>query len=126
MKRKVEQGRSMIEMLGVLAIIGILSVAGIRAYELALAKHRANETAFLTVLASVEMKAAATLGNQANMTLDVPSASGISLVNVAGYKNAGIKVDFGEDVDACKQFASTYTIGNDFSEFVVLNKCEEN
>ena len=36
-------GRSMVEMLGVLAIIGILSVAGIYGYSVAMRKHRANE-----------------------------------------------------------------------------------
>ena len=39
-----EQGRSMVEMLGVLAIIGVLSVGGIAGYTSAMNKHRANET----------------------------------------------------------------------------------
>ena len=38
-----EIGRSMVEMLGVLAVIGILSVAGIAAYSIAMNKHHANE-----------------------------------------------------------------------------------
>ena len=40
---KNENGRSMVEMLGVLAIIGILSVAGIYGYTMAMRKYRANE-----------------------------------------------------------------------------------
>lgn len=39
-----EKGRSMIEMLGVLAIIGVLSVGGIAGYSKAMAKFKANKT----------------------------------------------------------------------------------
>ncbi len=38
-----ESGRSMVEMLGVLAIIGVLSVGGIAGYTTAMNKHRANK-----------------------------------------------------------------------------------
>ncbi|MBO5441392.1 MAG: hypothetical protein J6A09_02360 [Alphaproteobacteria bacterium] len=38
-----EKGRSMIEMLGVLAIVGILSVGAISAYQKAMVKHEANK-----------------------------------------------------------------------------------
>ncbi|MBQ3695627.1 MAG: type II secretion system protein [Alphaproteobacteria bacterium] len=43
MKLKNESGRSMVEMLGVLAIIGVLSVGGIAGYTTAMRKHRVNE-----------------------------------------------------------------------------------
>lgn len=39
-----ESGRSMIEMLGVLAIIGVLSVGGIAGYSKAMTKYRINKT----------------------------------------------------------------------------------
>jgi Tfp pilus assembly protein PilE len=38
-----ELGRSMVEMLGVLAVIGVLSVGGITGYTYSINKHRANE-----------------------------------------------------------------------------------
>jgi len=38
-----ETGRSMVEMLGTLAIIGVLSIGGIAGYTIAMNKHRANE-----------------------------------------------------------------------------------
>ena len=38
-----ESGRSMVEILGVLAIIGVLSVGGIYEYTIAMNKHKANE-----------------------------------------------------------------------------------
>jgi len=41
---KNETGRSMIEMLGVLAIIGVLSVGGIAGYSKAMTKYRINRT----------------------------------------------------------------------------------
>ena len=41
--KSVETGRSMTEMLGVLAIIGVLSVGSIAGYRYAMDKHRANE-----------------------------------------------------------------------------------
>ncbi len=39
-----DTGRSMVEMLGTLAIIGVLSIAGIAGYRYALTKYKANET----------------------------------------------------------------------------------
>ena len=45
MTRGKQEGRSMVEMLGVLAIIGVLSVGGIYGYTVAMNKHKANEVA---------------------------------------------------------------------------------
>ena len=42
--RSEQLGRSMIEMLGVLAIIGVLSVGGIAGYSKAMQKYRINKT----------------------------------------------------------------------------------
>ena len=41
-KLKSQSGRSMVEMVGVLAIIGVLSVGGIAGYSLSMRRHRAN------------------------------------------------------------------------------------
>ncbi|MBE6450475.1 MAG: hypothetical protein E7016_00745 [Alphaproteobacteria bacterium] len=43
MRKVCELGRSMVEMLGVLAIIGVLSVGGIAGYSKAMMKHKMNE-----------------------------------------------------------------------------------
>ena len=40
---KSQKGRSMVEMLGVLAVIGVLSVGGVYGYGVAMKKHKANE-----------------------------------------------------------------------------------
>lgn len=42
-KENGEAGRSMVEMLGVLAIIGVLSIGGIAGYNMAMNRYRANE-----------------------------------------------------------------------------------
>ena len=43
--KKSQSGRSMVEMLGVLAIIGVLSIGGIAGYTMSMRKHRANQVA---------------------------------------------------------------------------------
>ncbi len=42
LKDKLQSGRSMIEMLGVLAIVGILSAGGIAGYSMAMQHHKTN------------------------------------------------------------------------------------
>ena len=44
-KKKSESGRSMVEMLGVLAIIGVLFIGGIAGYTLSMRRYRANQVA---------------------------------------------------------------------------------
>ena len=41
--KEIQSGRSMVEMLGVLAIIGVLSVGGIAGYSMAMKRHALNE-----------------------------------------------------------------------------------
>ncbi len=43
LKKNAETGRSMVEMLGVLAIIGVLSIGGIAGYTMAMNRYRVNE-----------------------------------------------------------------------------------
>ena len=42
-KNKSQSGRSMVEMLGVLAIIGVLSIGGIAGYTMSMRRHRATQ-----------------------------------------------------------------------------------
>ncbi|MBP3687965.1 MAG: type II secretion system protein [Alphaproteobacteria bacterium] len=44
LKKNNEAGRSMVEMLGVLAIVSILSIGGISAFQKAMTKHKINKT----------------------------------------------------------------------------------
>ena len=50
--KQAERGRSMVEILGVLAIIGVLSIGGIQGYKYAMDKHRSND-----IISSVNMRA---------------------------------------------------------------------
>ena len=59
---KNESGRSMVEMLGVLAIIGVLSVGGIAGYTMAMNKYRANEIAAAAAQCGIMAVAKATTG----------------------------------------------------------------
>ena len=54
--RNNEQGRSMIEMLGVLAIVGVLSVGGIAGYSKAMNKFKANKLIDQVTMTSTNVK----------------------------------------------------------------------
>ena len=56
MKNTNESGRSMVEMLGVLAIIGVLSIGGIAGYTMAMNKVRANEIVGAVVQAAIDCR----------------------------------------------------------------------
>ena len=64
---KQETGRSMVEMLGVLAVIGVLSVGGISGYTLAMNKHRANNVAADLMKRAVVVSAQRQLGQDASL-----------------------------------------------------------
>ena len=60
-----QSGRSMVEMLGVLAIVGVLSVGGIAGYSYGMEKYRANQTVNDIMLRAVDLIAQATQGQEA-------------------------------------------------------------
>lgn len=108
-----QSGRSMVEMLGVLAIIGVLSVGGISGYSKAMAKYRANKT--LDQISLLITNIRTLYANQYNYTgldndaledFELVSAdmkSGTDYVNPFGGK---IKV---EATNGNANFAVTYT-----------------
>ena len=57
-----ESGRSMVEMLGVLAIVGVLSIGGIVGYSKAMAKYKLNKT--LNQISMIITDVHTTFGNQ--------------------------------------------------------------
>lgn len=75
-----EKGRSMIEMLGVLAIIGVLSVGGIAGYSKAMAKFRANKT--IDQVSHIVANVRILFGSQKNYT-DLGTKDGDGGTNVA-------------------------------------------
>ncbi len=87
---KNESGRSMVEMLGVLAIIGVLSVGGIAGYTIAMRKYKANEL----------LAAAAQCGILARS-----ANAGNGITGTVACGSTGLKVDY-NTVDATKMEAS--------------------
>ena len=55
MNFKAETGRSMVEMLGTLAIIGVLSIGGVVGYSYGMDKYRCNKTINDIMLRSIDM-----------------------------------------------------------------------
>ncbi|MBR5130310.1 MAG: hypothetical protein IKV03_03710 [Alphaproteobacteria bacterium] len=72
--KKLESGRSMVEMLGVLAIIGVLSIGGIAGYTMAMNRYRANEV----------LNAAQMLSVVAQSTRDTGTVPNLESIGVAG------------------------------------------
>ena len=72
MYNKEEAGRSMVEMLGVLAIVGVLSIGGISGYSKAMAKYKVNKT--LDQVSMLVTNIRTTYGNQSAYTGLTPSA----------------------------------------------------
>jgi len=56
MLKQNQSGRSMIEMLGVLAIVGVLSAGGIAGYSVAMKSHKVNKAADMIQLISTQVK----------------------------------------------------------------------
>lgn len=82
-----EAGRSMIEMLGVLAIIGVLSVGGIAGYSKAMNKYRVNKTVDeITQIATNIRTLFGGQRNYASLTADV--VNGAKLVPEEMYTDA--------------------------------------
>ena len=94
MKNTNESGRSMVEMLGVLAIIGVLSIGGIAGYTLAMNRYRANEILIAAALVSIAATSAnggvgaernlAELGGIETLTLPAIEANGDISSTAAG------------------------------------------
>lgn len=75
-----ESGRSMVEMLGVLAIVGVLSIGGITGYSKAMAKYKINKT--LDQISMLITNIRTTYGNQS-------SYAGLSVANAIAYDIVG-------------------------------------
>ena len=79
LSRNDQGGRSMVEMLGVLAIIGVLSVGGISGYSKAMAKYK---------LTKVQDQITMLLMNIRTAYATSPSYTGLSAASVASYNLA--------------------------------------
>jgi type II secretory pathway pseudopilin PulG len=84
MKNTNESGRSMVEMLGVLAIIGVLSIGGIAGYTMAMNRYRANEIVNAVVQAAVECRTRGTFSE------NEITASGLTFSGTKCTKGNGV------------------------------------
>ena len=81
-------GRSMLEMLGVLAVIGVLSIGGLAGYKIAMNYHRANETIHDVMLraTNVPMKWEDYLSRKgSNDEFEFPDLGTYETKNAVGY-----------------------------------------
>ncbi len=78
-----QSGRSMVEMLGVLAIIGVLSVGGIAGYKTAMDKHKTNE--LLNTISIERINLTNQVMNE-NTTLSLSNASSNAFNFATGYQ----------------------------------------
>ena len=95
--KKNESGRSMVEMLGVLAIIGVLSIGGIAGYTLAMNRYRANE--ILDTAAKVAVIAMSKNGGQGGdaslADLDMNRVAGATAISSTANGEVTITFDAG-------------------------------
>ena len=103
--KRSEKGRSMVEMLGVLSIIGVLSVGGISAYSTAMEKHKANELMAATMQEAVLISAQLATG-KTNPTLSgINNSLFTSASTVANSDNFKITLNT-IDADICTKMKS--------------------
>ena len=111
-----ELGRSMVEMLAVLAILALLTVGGVVFYKMSIVKHSAVGVYGQTGLAYAQM-----IIKKSPVVQQPPDAT-ISAVDVgSSLKEAFLKVEL-ENPDVCKEVARMYE-GN--PDFQVVAKSDE-
>ena len=80
---KSQSGRSMVEMLGVLAIIGVLSIGGIAGYTMAMNRFRANEilnyASQVAVMAQTKNAGQGGKADLSDLNLEADDAQGVTI-----------------------------------------------
>ena len=119
--RRSEKGRSMVEMLGVLAIIGVLSVGGIYGYTVAMNKYKANEivqtASMVAVLAQSQNAGEGAVAELSDLQNE-GKVAGISLNICSDADGKKKQVTLDSNSDICKavtQIDSSITCVNSLS-----------
>ena len=114
--KKLQSGRSMIEMLGVLAIIGVLSIGGLAAYNTAMERNRANELLNYASLCAVIFETDGTADCTAIAGIDEPTgvtAAVAATVAAADGEPEHTSITItGADIDAEIDIAAQKSAGN--------------
>ena len=79
-------GRSMVEMLGVLAIIGVLSIGGLAGFKIAMSYYRANETIHDVMLRAVNVQTRANYRNFTGSEFSFSDMGAYKTKNTLGYE----------------------------------------
>jgi len=96
--KKNESGRSMVEMLGVLAIIGVLSIGGIAGYTLAMNRYRANEVLdAASKLAIIAMSKDGGFGSNATLAVDLNNMKVPAVGSMESDKEGVVTITFDGD-----------------------------
>ena len=101
LRNNEESGRSMVEMLGVLAIVGVLSIGGIAGYSKAMAKYKLNKT--LDQVSMIITNVRTTFGNQY-------SYAGLTNTTAVTYDIAGNDLSKGTASALTNAFSGDVTI----------------
>ena len=93
-QNQAQDGRSMVEMLGVLAIIGVLSIGGIAGYRWGMDKHVSNQILYEMNLNSAQLAMLLQKGNPEGVTLSLGSPYDEGKFRTVDY---GFKYGCGEE-----------------------------
>ena len=103
-RTNAQGGRSMIEMLGVLAIIGVLSVGGIAGYSKAMTKYRINKT--IDQITQISQNIRILYGRQRQKN----------------YRNLNERILYKANLAPKEMFGSGYSMTNAWGEFFIATK----
>ena len=121
-----ESGRSMVEMLGVLAVIGVLSIGGIAGYNLGMEKQRANELLEASLQRAYTVSAQLLTGRNASLVefnQDTRKAGGtfLSDADTEYLGEIGIKIT-GVNQNICKALVRSMTDNSPLRGVVVTGE----
>lgn len=109
MNNKTEHGRSMVEMLGVLAVIGVLSVGGVAGYTHAMDRHKVNQIMNFFDIAMVSIDDAFRhYGTEKNWSITVDGCEIEYQADLSGFVYTSCSFPFSEG--ACRIFANQFKI----------------
>ena len=100
-KATEQSGRSMVEMLGVLAIVGVLSIGGISGYSKAMAKYKVNKT--LDQISMLVTNIRSTYGNQ-------NSYEGLTVKNLISFNLVDKDMSLGSSSSIYNPYSGAITI----------------
>ena len=109
-----QTGRSMVEMLGVLAIIGVLSAGGLAGYSKAMFKHKLNSTMDQITMLVTNIRTV--YGTQQNYNgLSVPKAYKLGIISSSSMQNGGMVNPFKGAVELSSAVVKTGIFNTGFN-----------